>query len=37
MLFFAINVIFYQIKMLVFYNVQTTNLTFDDKNKKVIQ
>ena len=29
----TIDVIFYQVKMLVFYNVQTTNMIFIDKYK----
>ena len=31
----TINVIFNQVNMLIFYNVQTTNLTFADKKNEI--
>ena len=33
MMFFNINVIFYQVKMLIFCNVQTTTSTYIGKTK----
>ena len=35
-LFFFIHVNFYPVMMLMFYNVQTTNLTFVDNHKMYI-
>ena len=33
-IFIIIDVIFYQVKMLLFYDIQTTNLTFVGKNMR---
>ena len=32
----TINLLFHQVKMLMFYNVQTTNLTMVDNNKNLM-
>lgn len=36
LLLFTISIIFYQVKMLMFCNVQTTNSTFVGKKKRFI-